>query len=34
LAREQQLIRVVLQGFSTIDIANHLVISVHLRKGI
>ena len=27
--REQQLTRLVLQGFSTIDIADHLVISVH-----
>jgi DNA-binding CsgD family transcriptional regulator len=27
--REQQLTRLVLQGFSTINIAGHLVISVH-----
>jgi DNA-binding CsgD family transcriptional regulator len=31
--REQQLTRLVLQGFSTIDIANHLVISVHTVQG-
>jgi DNA-binding CsgD family transcriptional regulator len=27
--REQQLTRLVLQGYSTLDIADHLVISVH-----
>ena len=27
--REQQLTRLVLQGFSTIDIADHLVVSVY-----
>ena len=31
--REQQLTRLVLQGFSTIDIAGHLVISVHTVQG-
>jgi DNA-binding CsgD family transcriptional regulator len=31
--REQQLTRLVLQGFSTIDIADHLVISVHTVQG-
>jgi len=33
LEREQQLTRLVVQGFSTIDIANHLVISVHTVQG-
>jgi DNA-binding CsgD family transcriptional regulator len=31
--REQQLTRLVLQGFSTIEIADHLVISVHTVQG-
>jgi DNA-binding CsgD family transcriptional regulator len=31
--REQQLTRLVLQGFSTIDIADRLVISVHTVQG-
>jgi DNA-binding CsgD family transcriptional regulator len=31
--REQQLTRLVLQGFSTMDIAGHLVISVHTVQG-
>jgi len=31
--REQQLTRLVLQGFSTLDIADHLVISVHTVQG-
>jgi DNA-binding CsgD family transcriptional regulator len=31
--REQQLTRLVLHGFSTIDIADHLVISVHTVQG-
>jgi DNA-binding NarL/FixJ family response regulator len=31
--REQQLTRLVLQGFSTIDIADHLVVSVIPCRG-
>ena len=31
--REQQLTRLVLQGYSTLDIADHLVISVHTVQG-
>jgi DNA-binding CsgD family transcriptional regulator len=31
--REQQLTRLVLQGYSTIEIADHLVISVHTVQG-
>jgi DNA-binding CsgD family transcriptional regulator len=31
--REQQLTRLVLQGFSTIDIADDLMISVHTVQG-